>query len=94
MRPYLLFLSTALFLLPMASVEAHHSASSFWHIDRTTVIEGVVKAVAFQKIEQARSSNVSLMPEGLDKVLKPEEIADLVAYLKASKPRAESFNKR
>ncbi len=45
MRPYLLFLSTALFLLPMASVEAHHSASSFWHIDRTTVIEGVVKAV-------------------------------------------------
>ena len=29
----------------MASVEAHHSASSFWHIDRTTVIEGVVKAV-------------------------------------------------
>ena len=56
--------------------------------------EGVVKAVAFQEIEQARYSNVSLMPEGLDKVLKPEEIADLVAYLKASKPRAESFNKR
>ena len=56
--------------------------------------EGVVKAVAFQDIEHARYSNVSLMPEGLDKVLKPEEIADLVAYLKASKPRAEGFNKR
>ena len=26
-------------------VEAHHSASSFWHTDRTTVIEGVVKEV-------------------------------------------------
>ncbi len=48
--------------------------------------EGDVKAVAFQDIELARYSNVSLMPEGLDKLLKPEEIADLVAYLKASKP--------
>jgi len=56
--------------------------------------EGVVKAVAFQDIEQARYSSVSLMPEGLDKVLNPQEIADLVAYLKASKPRAEGFNKR
>ena len=32
-----------------------------------------------------------LMPDGLDKVLKPEEIADLVAYLKASKPPAGSL---
>jgi putative heme-binding domain-containing protein len=52
--------------------------------------EGDVKAVAFQDIEHARYSNVSLMPEGLDKLLKPEEIADLVAYLKASKPSAGS----
>ena len=48
--------------------------------------EGVVKAVAFRDIERARYSSVSLMPEGLDKLLNPEEIADLVAYLKASKP--------
>lgn len=26
------------------------------------------------------------MPEGMDNLLRPEEIADLVAYLKASKP--------
>ena len=48
--------------------------------------EGVVQPVAYREIERARYSNVSLMPEGLDKLLKPEEIADLVAYLKASKP--------
>ena len=47
--------------------------------------QGVVRQVLFQDIEEARYSNVSLMPEGLDKVLKPQEIADLVAYLKASK---------
>ena len=52
--------------------------------------EGVVKSVAFRDIEEARYSNVSLMPEGLDKLLMPEEIADLVAYLKASKPQAGS----
>jgi len=50
--------------------------------------EGVVQQVALREIEEARYSNVSLMPEGLDKLLKPEEIADLVAYLKKSKPPA------
>ena len=50
--------------------------------------EGVVQPVAYGDIEQARYSRSSLMPEGLDKLLKPEEIADLVAYLKASKPPA------
>ncbi len=50
--------------------------------------ESVVKPVAFQDIDSARYSNVSLMPEGMDKLLKPEEIADLVAYLKNSKPPA------
>jgi len=48
--------------------------------------EGVVQSVAYREIEEARYSSVSLMPEGIDKLLKPEEIADLVAYLKASKP--------
>ncbi len=45
MRVYLLLLLTGLLLMPMVTVEAHHSASSFWHTDRTTVIEGVVKSV-------------------------------------------------
>ena len=50
--------------------------------------EGVVQSVAFGEIEEARYSSVSLMPDGLDKILKPEEIADLVAYLKDSKEPA------
>lgn len=48
--------------------------------------ERVVQPVEFREIEEARYSNVTLMPEGLDQLLKPQEIADLVAYLKESKP--------
>ncbi|MFT5122008.1 MAG: putative membrane-bound dehydrogenase-like protein [Verrucomicrobiales bacterium] len=44
---------------------------------------GVEKAVAIQDIKAAKYSNVSLMPAVFDGLLKPEEIADLVAYLKA-----------
>jgi putative heme-binding domain-containing protein len=54
--------------------------------------EGVVQSVPYRDIQQARYSNASLMPEGLDKLLKPEEIADLVAYLKESKPPEGGFN--
>ena len=49
---------------------------------------GVVQSVAYGDIEQARYSRSSLMPEGLDKLLRPDELADLVAYLKSSKPSA------
>ena len=48
--------------------------------------EGVVQSVPYREIKLARYSSVSLMPEGMDKLLKPEEIADLVAYLRESKP--------
>lgn len=53
--------------------------------------EGVVQSVPYRDIKQARYSNVSLMPDGLDQLLKPQEIADLVAYLKASKPTNEKL---
>jgi putative membrane-bound dehydrogenase-like protein len=53
--------------------------------------KGVVHEVAFRDIEEAMYSNVSLMPEGMDKLLKPEEIADLVAFLKKSKPSTDGF---
>ena len=56
--------------------------------------EGVVQSVAFSEIEEARYSNISLMPEGIDKLLKPEEIADLVAYLKESQPPPEGSTKK
>lgn len=45
---------------------------------------GVLQPVRMKEIEEARYSSVSLMPEGLDGVLKPQEIADLVTYLKES----------
>ena len=36
-------------------------------------------------IEEMRPSKVSIMPAGLDKVLTSQELADLVAFLKACK---------
>ena len=53
--------------------------------------EGVVQSIPYREIRQARYSDASLMPEGLDQLLNPEEIADLVAYLKASKPSANGL---
>ena len=49
--------------------------------------EGAMQAVAYTEIDRASYSNVSLMPEGYEKVLTPNEIADLVAYLKADVSR-------
>ena len=48
--------------------------------------EGIMQSIPYRDIRQARYSNTSLMPEGLDQLLKPEEIADLVTYLKTLKP--------
>ena len=46
---------------------------------------GVEHTVPIRKIQRAKYSNVSLMPDGVDGILKPEEIADLVAFLKEAK---------
>jgi len=46
---------------------------------------GVEKVVFLRDIEAAKYVNVSLMPPLADGLLKPGEIADLVAYLKAAK---------
>ena len=56
--------------------------------------EEVVQTVPYRDIERARYSNVSLMPKGLDRVLKPEEIADLVAYLKAAQPASNTSGEK
>ena len=54
--------------------------------------EGAMQAVAYTDIDRASYSNVSLMPEGYEKILTPNEIADIVAYLKAdvSRPAGSS----
>jgi putative membrane-bound dehydrogenase-like protein len=46
---------------------------------------GAEQSIPMKEIKGAKYSNVSLMPEVFDKLLKPEQIADLVAYLKEGK---------
>ena len=43
-----------------------------------------MQSVVYTDIERANYSNVSLMPEGYEKILTSNEIADIVAYLKRS----------
>ena len=89
-------------VFPSASISRYHEVVNVLTKDGTVVsgllvketvdkmflssAAGVVQSVAFREIEEARYSNASLMPDGLDQLLKPEEIADLVAYLKGPKP--------
>ena len=51
---------------------------------------GVMQPVRIKDIKQARYASVSLMPEGLDKILNSQEIADIVAYLKQSTLSSDS----
>jgi len=46
---------------------------------------GLENPVPIRDIKTAKYSNISLMPRVFDGLLKPREIADLVAYLKAAK---------
>ena len=46
---------------------------------------GAEQTIPFRTIKTAKYSNVSLMPQVFDGLLKPQEIADLVAYLKEEK---------
>jgi putative heme-binding domain-containing protein len=38
-----------------------------------------------EDVEEIRPGKVSIMPDGLDKQLTPQELADLIAFLKACK---------
>jgi putative membrane-bound dehydrogenase-like protein len=97
-------------VFPSASIARYHEVVSVVTKDGKTVsgllvketvdrmflssAEGVMQSVAYREIEEASYSNVSLMPDGIDKILKPEEIADLVAYLKESQPPAGGYIER
>ncbi len=54
---------------------------------------GAEQAIPIKEIKGAKYSNVSLMPEVFDNLLKPEEIADVVAYLKEAKGPVSSAPK-
>jgi putative heme-binding domain-containing protein len=47
---------------------------------------GKLETIARGEVEEARQSEVSLMPEGIEKQLKPQEIADLFSFLLLDKP--------
>jgi len=47
---------------------------------------GKLETIPRREIEEITASKVSLMPEGLEKQLKPKEIADLFAFLVLDKP--------
>lgn len=45
--------------------------------------EGVTETVPRKQIEEIASTGLSLMPEGLEKGLDPQDMADLIAYLRS-----------
>ena len=55
---------------------------------------GKLETIARGDIDEMAASKVSLMPEGLEKQLKPQEIADLFAFLCLDKPPSDPAAKR
>jgi putative heme-binding domain-containing protein len=55
---------------------------------------GKVEAVPRADVEEQFVSQVSLMPEGVEKQLKPQEIADLFAFLVLDKPPTDPGAKK
>ncbi len=45
--------------------------------------KGVTETIQKQDIEQIKSTGTSLMPEGLEKTIDPQSMADLLAFLEA-----------
>lgn len=55
---------------------------------------GKLETIARKDVDEVRVSNVSLMPEGLEKQLKPQEIVDLFAFLILDRPPNDPQAKR
>ena len=47
-----------------------------------TDVEGKQETILRHQIERLRASEKSLMPDGLEKNLVPQDVADLIAYLR------------
>lgn len=45
-------------------------------------VDGTIRTVARREVEMLHSSNSSLMPEELERVLQPQDLADLIAFLR------------
>ncbi len=55
---------------------------------------GKLETIAREDVEQMAVSRLSMMPEGLEKQLKPEELADLFSYLTLDKPPSDPKARR
>ena len=55
---------------------------------------GKLETIARDDIEQIETSRLSLMPEGVEKQLKPQELADLFAFLALDKPPSDPAARR
>jgi putative heme-binding domain-containing protein len=55
---------------------------------------GKLETVPRDQVEETKQSELSMMPEGLEKQLKPEELADLFAFLCLDKPPTDPSAKR
>jgi hypothetical protein len=51
---------------------------------------GKLETIARKDVDEVKVSPLSLMPEGIEKQYKPEEIADLFAFLTLDKPPSDS----
>ncbi|MBI3837358.1 MAG: c-type cytochrome [Planctomycetia bacterium] len=55
---------------------------------------GKLETIARQDVEEMKASHLSLMPEELEKQLKPQELADLFALLTLDKPPSDPSSKK
>lgn len=55
---------------------------------------GELKTIARADVDEQHTSKVSLMPEDLEKQLRPQEIVDLLAYLSLDRPPEDAKAKR
>jgi putative membrane-bound dehydrogenase-like protein len=55
---------------------------------------GKQETIPRNQIEESKKSNLSMMPEDLEKQLKPQELADLFAYITLDKPPSDPTAKR
>jgi len=50
---------------------------------------GIEEVVLRSELKALNASGLSLMPEGLEAVLKPQDVADLIAYIKSVRPNSK-----
>lgn len=55
---------------------------------------GKLETIARGNIEQIETSQLSLMPEGVEKQLQPQELVDLFAFLALDKPPSDPAARR